>query len=156
MATLGIKSILQQTEYSGHHGLLGTHAAGQTFKLGNLISVDANGEFIETAVGAGAATARNKLAAHDAGIRNTRRIDYVNPTEGMIFEVSAIGVGTADLLEAGKTYGLGKDATTGLHGLLLSDTTNAVWRLVAVNGTTVARGVATDTNPGVYAQLVAR
>lgn len=156
MATLPIKSILQMSEYSIHHGLKGVHAAGQTFKFGNLISPDANGEYVETAVGAPAAAARNKLAAHDAGLRPDRKQDYVNPTESMIFEVTAIGTGTADLLEAGKTYGLGKDATTGFHGLLLSDTTNAVWRIVAYNGSTVARGVATDVNPGVYAVLVAR
>lgn len=156
MATLPIKSILQQSHYSHHHGLLGTHAPAASFKLGNLISVDANGEFVETAVGAGAATARNKVAAHDSGVMNTRRQAYVNPNEVMVFEVTAQGVGTADLLEAGKTYGLGRDATTGFHTLLLSDTTNAVWRIIAHNGTTVSRGVATDTNAGVFAVLVAR
>jgi hypothetical protein len=156
MATLPIKSILQQTEYSQHHGLLGRAAAGATFKLGNLISVDANGEFVETAVGAGAASAKNKLAAHDSG-RAERKQDYVDSTGTMVFEVTATGaVSTADLLEAGKTYGLGRDATTGFHTLLLTDTANAVWRLVAVNGSTLVRGAIGDTNVGVYAQLVAR
>lgn len=157
MATLPIKSILQQTEYSNHHGLLGKQATGASFKLGNLISPDANGDFVETAVGAGAASAKNKLAAHDSGLRNDLKVSYVDPTPNMVFEVTATGAAaTAALLKPGQQYGLGKDATTGLHTLLLTDTTNAVWRLVAHNGSTLARGAIGDTNVGVYAVLIAR
>jgi hypothetical protein len=32
----------------------------------------------------------------------------------------------------------------------------AVWRIIAHNGTTIAQGAATDTNPRVFATLVAR
>ena len=85
MATLPIKSILQQTEYSQHHGQMGKAATGATFKLGNLISQDANGEFVETAVGAPAAAAKNKLAAHDSG-RFERKQDYVDSTGTMVFD----------------------------------------------------------------------
>ncbi|KQR22869.1 hypothetical protein [Deinococcus sp. Leaf326] len=157
MATLPIKSILQHTEYSQHHGLLGKQAAGASFKLGNLISPDANGDYVETAVGAGAATARNKLAAQDSGMRVDLKIPYVDPNGTMIFEVTATGAAaTAALIKPGVTYGLGKDATTGFHTVLLTDTTNAVFRTVAVNGTTLARGAVGDTNVGLFVQLLAR
>ena len=157
MATLPILGVHQQTAYSNHHGLMGTHAAGQTYPIGNLISVDANGEFVETAVGAPAAAAKNKLAAHRAGIKASRKQDYVDPFEGMVFEVTATGAAlTADLAEPGKRYGLAKDATTGNHTLSLADTTNLVWELVAHNGSTIARGAVGDTNPRLYAKLIAR
>jgi len=157
MATFPILPIHQQTEYSNHHGLLGTHAAGQTTALGNLISPDANGEFVETAVGAPAAAAKNKLAAHKAGIRSDRKLAYVNPTPTMVFEVSATGAAlTADLAEPGKRYGLAKDATTTYHTLSLTDTTNAVFELIAHNGSTIAKGAVGDTNARLYAILVAR
>lgn len=157
MATLPVKSILQQTEYSQHHGLLGRQAAAASFKLGNLISPDGNGEYVETAVGAGAVTSRNKLAAQDSGLRVDQKIPYVDPNGTMIFEVTATGAAaTAALIKPGLSYGLGKDATTGFHTVLLTDTTNAVWRTVALNGTTLAAGAIGDTNVRVFVQLLAR
>lgn len=157
MATLPIKSILQQTEYSQHHGLLGREAQAASFKYGNLISPDANGDFVETAVGAGAATAKNKLAAADSGLRSDKKVPYVDPTSGMVFEVTATGAAlTAALAKPGTQYGLGKDATSGFHTVLLTDTANKVWEVVAHNGTTIAAGAIGDTNARLFVKLIAR
>ena len=159
MATLPVKAILQMTNYSKHHGLLGTEAPTQTFKFGNLISPNGTGLYQETAVGAGAATARNKLAAADGQNSATppSSLPYVDPTDDTVFAITLLGAPTAAQVYPGLKYGLGKDATTGFHGALLSDTTNQVWELVAYNGTTVRRGIpGTDTNVEVYAKLLAR
>ena len=161
MATLPVKAILQMTNYSGHHGLLGAEAPTQTFKYGNLISPNASGLYQETAVGAGAATARNKLAAADGQNSATpsSSLPYVDPTDDSTFAITLIST-TAPVaanLIPGTRYGLGKDAATGIHGALFTDTVNQVWELVAYDGKTVRRGVVgTDLNIEVYAKLLAR
>lgn len=159
MAILPVKTILMMTNYSDHHGMLCTEAPNQTFAFGNLISPNGTGLYQETAVGAGAATARNKLAA--AAGQNSATppstTPYVDPTDDSVFAISLLGAPTAAQVYPGLKYGLGKDGATGIHGALLSDTANAVWELVAYNGGTVRRGIpGTDTNVEVYAKLLAR
>lgn len=156
MATIPVQRIMQVTEYSDHHGTLATEAANQTFKRGNFIAPDASGKM--AAVAAGAITAKVKLAAQDAENAATPRrnnLSKVNPTATMIFEVTALGTGTAALLAAGKKYGYSIDATSGFGVLNLADTTNAAFELINHDGDTLAPGSnATDVNPRVYARLV--
>ena len=156
MATLKVRPITLVADYTEHHGLLGTEAAGASFKRGNLISAT-NGLFNETAVGAPAAAAKNKLAVVDSGQRLDGKVGFVDPDVDMVFKVTATGAAlTAALAYSGLRYGLGKDAATGYHTLLLTDTTNAVWELVATDGDTIAEGAIGDTNPVLFAKMIAR
>lgn len=161
MATLPIKAILQVTHYSHHHGLLGQEAPNQTFKLGNLINLNAGGQFVETGAGAAATTAKNRLAAAEAlnSANPNRKLPYVVPTETMVLEITAGGAAsTATLLQPGTEYGVAKDPTTGYHYLNLADTTNKVFRLVWHNGQIIANGggAVGDFNNRVYAVLTVR
>lgn len=163
MATIPFREILQVTNYSHHHGLLGSEAATQTFRYGNLISLNGAtpAAYAATAAGAPAAAAKNKLAAlagrNSAIVLNN--LPYVNPIVSMVFEISTGGAATtAALLNAGTAYGYAIDATTGLGYVNLTDTTNLVWRLTQENGTVTAPqgGVVGDTGTRVYATLIAQ
>lgn len=162
MATIPLKEILQVTQYSHHHGELGIEATAQTFRYGNLVSL--NGEtpakYAATAAGAPAAATKNKLAALAGRNLTLAASDfpYVTPFASMVFQISTGPIATtAGLLNAGTAYGYAIDATTGIGYLNLSDTTNLVWRLIQHNGSVIASqgGVAGDTGVRVYAQLIA-
>ena len=161
MATLPIKSILQVTNYSGHHGNLTTEAPNQNFKNGNLLVPDATtGKSIVATAGAGAAAGKLMLAAKDSENTATPRnnaLPVVRPIPNMIFEISATGAAsTAALLKAGAQYGYAIDATTGFGNLNFADTTNVVFELVQHDGDTLAPngGVSGDTNVRVYARII--
>jgi len=80
-------------------------------------------------------------------------VEYVDPNVAFQFEVTAGGAAaTTTNIQAGKTYGLAKDATTGIHYLNLADTTNAVFRIE--DGVPVRGVLGADTNVVVIASLV--
>lgn len=160
MATLPIKSILQVTNYSGHHGTLTTEAPAQTFKLGNIVVADANG-LTATATAATAAAGKIMFAAKDSTPAGTavakNAMPVVRPITNMIFEVTAGGAASsASNIAAGKQYGYAVDGTTGLGYLNLADTTNLVFELVQHDGDTLAPmgGAVGDTNVRVYARVI--
>lgn len=160
MPNIPVQRIMQVTEYSQHHGTLATEAPNQTFKRGNAIARNAASGLLEAvAAGAPAAAAKIMFATQDAENAATPRrnnLSKVDPTDTMVFEVTALGAGTAALLKAGAEYGYSIDAGTGFGVLNLADTTNKFWRIVAHDGDTLAPGsAATDTNARVYARLVA-
>lgn len=155
MATLKVQPIRLQKNYTENHGHHGAEAASQTFKDGNLIYPDASGNFIATPAGATAASAKNRVAA--AAGQNLaaplRRVPYVDPNIANFFEVTAGGaVSSTSNIKVGATYGYAIDGTTGFGYLLLTDTTNAVFR---IEDATPVTGVIGDTNVRVYASILA-
>lgn len=156
MATLKILPIDVKAGYSHQHGYQGEEAPSQTFKVGNLISADANGKYAATAAGAPAATAKNRVAMAP-GQNSTapaRKTEFTHPHEHGWVEVTAGGAAsTAALIKIGATYGYAVDATTGLGYLNLADTTNAVFR---IEQNTPTAGQIGDTNVRVLATILAR
>lgn len=154
MATLQIFPIKARSGYSNHHGQQGDEAPSQTFKVGNLISPDANGKFQATPTGASAATARNRIAM-SAGqnlATPTRRVEYQDFHRLGSIEITAGGAASSTSnIKVGSTYGYAVDGTTGLGYLNLADTTNLVFR---IEDTRLVRGVLGDTNVRVVASIL--
>lgn len=155
MATLKTQPIHVRAGYSGDHGRQGDEAASQTFKVGNLISPDANGKYAATAAGAPAATAKNRVAM-SFGQNNAapaRRVEYQDPNLFSTIEVTAGGAASsASNIKAGLEYGYAIDATTGLGYLDLTNTTNKVFR---IEDSKPVKGAIGDTNVTVVASFVA-
>lgn len=153
MATLKIQPIRPQRNYTDSHGHLGDEAANQTFKDGNLLTIDANGKFVATAAGAPAAAAKNKIAAGPGQnlAAPLRKVPYVDPNLTPLIEISAAGVASAANIKVGATYGYAIDGTTGFGHLNLADTTNAVFR---IEDQTPVAGVIGDTNVRVYVSIL--
>lgn len=154
MATLKIQPIHVRSGYSNHHGQQGDEAASQTFKVGNLISPDANGKFAATAAGAPAAAAKNRIAMSFGQnvAAPPRRVELQDPNLFGTIEVTALGVSSAANIKAGAEYGYAIDATTGLGYLNLADTTNKVFR---IEDSKPVKGAIGDTNVTVVASFVA-
>lgn len=154
MPTLKILPMKVRAGYSHHHGRQGDEAPNQTFKVGTLISPDANGKFVATPAGAGAATAKNRLAMSNGqnSASPARRVEYQDPRLFDTVEVTAGGTAsTTALIKAGLEYGYAVDATTGLGYLNLSDTTNKVFR---IEDTKPVKGAIGDTNITVVASIL--
>lgn len=155
MATLKILPMKVRSGYSTHHGQQGDEAPSQTFQPGMLISPDANGKYQTTPAGASAATAKNRVAmSFGQNVATpTRRVEYQEQHRFGTLEVTAGGAAaTTSNIKVGSTYGLGLDATTGLHYLNLADTTNVVFR---IEDNQPVRGVlGSDTNVRVVATIL--
>ena len=154
MPTLKILPIDVKAGYSHQHGYQGDEAPSQTFKVGNLISPDANGKYAATAAGAAAASAKNRIAMAPGqnSANPARKTEFTHPHEHGVIEITAGGAAaTAALLKVGATYGYAVDGATGLGYLNLADTTNAVFR-IEQNAPTY--GKVGDTNVRVYATIL--
>lgn len=146
MPTLKILPPKVDAGYSHQHGYQGDEAPSQTFVVGNFITPDVNGKYVQASAGAAAVTSKLRVAL--APGQNTatprRRTEFAHPRECGVIEITAGGAAsTADLLEAGKVYGLGLDGATGAHFLNLADTTNGVFTIA---DSKVRYGEIGDTN----------
>lgn len=131
MATLKVLPMHIHAGYTDDTGLLGTEAASQTFKVGNLVYPVA-GAYTATPAGATAATAKNRLAMSDGQNKAapTYRVQLVDPNRVANFEVTAGGAASSSSnIRAGLQYGYAIDATTGLGYLDLTNTTNLVFEI---------------------------
>ena len=151
--TLGIISPTVRTGYSTQHGYQGDEAANSTHQVGHLLTAT-NGKLGEVGVGAAAVNKplRLALSAGQNLAAPVQRVEFAHPEEFGVLQITAGGAAsTAALLQAGKTYGLAKDATTGAHYLNLADTTNPVFR---IEDSKPALGDVGDTNVRVYVSLL--
>lgn len=153
MATLKVLPMHIHKGYTDDTGLLGTEAANQTFKVGNLVYPVA-GAYTATPAGATAATAANRLAMSDGQNKATPtyRVQLVDPGRVGNLEVTAGGAASSSAnIRAGLTYGYAIDATTGLGYLDLTNTTNAVFR---IEDSVPTKGKIGDTNVAVIVTIV--
>lgn len=154
MATLKVLPAKVRAGYSSHHGRQGDEAANQTFKVGNLISPDANGKYQATAAGAAAASAKNRIAMSFGQnvAAPSRRVEYQNPKEFEVLEISAGGAAaSASNIKVNAQYGYAIDGTTGLGYLNLADTTNVVFQ---IEDTKLVQGAFGDFFVRVVASIV--
>lgn len=156
MATLRITPPKVTASYSDHHGRQGDEAPSQTWVDGNLISPNANGQFIESPVGAAAVGLKHRISTvigQQLAVP-VRRTEYVDPNIALTFEVTAGGAAATNVnIRTGLTYGLLKDATTGAHYLNLTDTVNAIFK---IEDNVLKAGVlGADTNVRVLVSLLA-
>lgn len=98
-------------------------AAAQSFKMGHVVTLDANGRIVKGATDPAAASVVGVAAEKASGTQGTKIGVYV-ADENAEFKGRVQDTGTLALTNVGKQYSIVLDATNDIFRVDLSDTTN--------------------------------